>query len=61
MGSPDLDPERSMAMSSEFDERREDDEEQGPGHVEPDEDPVPDEQEETSEDEDEQGPGHVPA
>jgi hypothetical protein len=47
-------------MSIEYDEPREDDEEQGPGHVEPNEDPVPDEQDETSED-DEQGPGHVPA
>jgi len=47
-------------MSFEHDERREDDEEQGPGHVKPNEDPEPDEQEETSED-DEQGPGHVPA
>jgi hypothetical protein len=48
-------------MSIEYDERREDDEEQGPGHVKPDEDPVPDEQEDTSEDDEEQGPGHVPA
>jgi hypothetical protein len=46
-------------MSVEYDERREDDEEQGPGHVEPNEDPPPEEQEQ--DDDDEQGPGHVPA
>jgi hypothetical protein len=46
---------------SAYDERREDDEE-GPGHVEPEQDPpTPDEQQETREDDDEQGPGHVPA
>jgi hypothetical protein len=45
------------AMSVEYDERREDDEEQGPGHVEPDENPTPDEQEKGEDDE--QGPGHV--
>jgi hypothetical protein len=45
---------------SAYDERREDDEE-GPGHVEPEEDPTPDEPEETREDDDEQAPGHVPA
>jgi len=48
---------------SAYDERREDDEE-GPGHVEPEQpeqDPTPDEQQETRENDDEQGPGHVPA
>jgi hypothetical protein len=49
-------------MSTEYDERREDDEELGPGHVEPDEDPTLDDPEEIGEDDDdEQGPGHVPA
>lgn len=47
-------------MSVEYDERREDDE-QGPGHVEPEENPTPDEPEEEREEDDEQGPGHVPA
>jgi hypothetical protein len=61
MGSPVIDFEGRLGMSIEYDERREDDEEQGPGHVEPNEDPVPDETEETTQDDDEQGPGHVPA
>jgi hypothetical protein len=48
-------------MTTEYDERREEDDEQGPGHVEPDEDPMPGEPGETTEEDDEQGPGHVPA
>jgi hypothetical protein len=48
-------------MSVEHDERREEDNEQGPGHVQPQEDPTPAEPEEEREEDSEQGPGHVPA